>query len=61
MPPLVTVAVAIYNVESYLSKCIDSIICQSYTNLEIILVDDGSLDHSGLIADDYEKKDERIR
>ncbi|WDC84197.1 glycosyltransferase family A protein [Caloramator sp. mosi_1] len=46
----------VYNVERYLSKCIDSIINQSYKNLEIILVNDGSVDSSGEICEAYSKK-----
>ena len=55
-----SVIVPIYNVEPYLRKCLDSIVNQSYRNLEIILVDDGSLDHCGEICDEYAKKDDRI-
>lgn len=58
---LLSVIVPIYNVEQYLCKCIESIISQTYKNLEIILVDDGSKDASGVIADEYGKKDERIK
>lgn len=57
---LVTVVVPIYNVEKYLKKCVDTIINQTYQNLEIILVDDGSTDSSGKIADDYQVIDKRI-
>ena len=60
METLVTVGVAMYNVEKYLPQCLDSIIGQSYSNLEIILVDDGSIDRTGKIADDYASKDSRI-
>lgn len=56
----ISIIVPIYNTEKYLHKCIDSIIAQSYTNIEIILVDDGSTDNSPSICDDYAKKDERI-
>ena len=56
----VSVIVPIYNVEKYLSECIDSIIAQTYTNLEIILVDDGSPDNCPAICDEYAKKDDRI-
>lgn len=59
--PLLSIIVPIYNVENYLGQCIDSIIGQAYKNLEIILVDDGSTDSSGLLCDDYQKKDRRIR
>jgi len=58
---LVSVVVPVYNVAEYLRECVDSIIGQSYSNLEIILVDDGSTDCSGDICDDYEKKDKRIK
>lgn len=56
-----SVIVPIYNVERYLKKCIDSIINQTYKNLEIILVDDGSTDNSGNICDGYALKDRRIK
>lgn len=58
---LLSVVVPIYNVEKYLPECVDSIIRQTYTNLEIILVDDGSTDESGAIADRFCKKDTRIK
>lgn len=58
--PLISVIVPIYNVGEYVSKCIDSIIRQTYRNIEIILVDDGSTDKSGEICDLYSKKDKRI-
>lgn len=58
---LISVIVPIYNVEKYIKKCIDSIVCQSYDNLEIILVDDGSSDACVWIVDDYAKKDDRIK
>lgn len=61
MNELVSIIVPIYNVETYLSKCIDSLINQTYENLEIILVNDGSTDRSGDIASNYAKKDARIR
>ena len=57
----ISVIVPIYNVEQYLRKCIDSIINQTYKNLEIILVDDESPDNCGQICDDYAKKDTRIK
>lgn len=56
----ICVVVPVYNVENYLIKCVDSIINQTYKNLEIILVDDGSSDNSGRLCDDFLKKDERI-
>ncbi|MBT1173158.1 glycosyltransferase family 2 protein [Bifidobacterium sp. MA2] len=58
--PLITVVVPVYNVEQVLHESIDSLIDQTYTNIEIILVDDGSTDSSGSIADDYARKDSRI-
>lgn len=58
---LVSVIVPVYNVEKYMRKCIDSIINQTYTNLEIILVDDGALDRSGEICDEYAQIDPRIK
>ena len=58
---LVSIVVPIYNVEKYLPQCIDSIINQTYQNIEIILVDDGSPDNCGKICDDYANKDERIK
>lgn len=58
---LLSVIIAIYNVEEYLSECIESLCNQTYQNLEIILVDDGSTDSSGNICDNYAKKDSRIK
>lgn len=59
--PLVSIIVPVYNVEKYLKKCIQSIINQTYENLEIILVDDGSSDNSGKICDEFAQKDSRIK
>lgn len=58
---LISVIVPIYKVEQYLPQCIDSIINQTYRNIEIILVDDGSPDHSGSICEEYAKRDSRLR
>lgn len=58
---LVSIVVPMYNVEKYIGQCIESILMQTYTNLEIILVDDGSPDDSGKIADAYGEKDPRIK
>lgn len=59
--PLVSVIVPVYNVAPYLERCIDSLIAQTWTQLEILLVDDGSNDESGSICDRYAEKDSRIR
>jgi glycosyltransferase involved in cell wall biosynthesis len=59
--PLISVIVPIYRVEAYLERCVDSILSQTYRNLEIILVDDGSPDHCGEICDSYARHDDRIR
>ena len=61
MSDKVSIIVPIYNVEKYLPKCIESIINQTYKNLEIILVDDGSPDNCAKICDEYAKKDNRIK
>ena len=58
--PLVSVIIPIYNVESYLAQCLDSVLAQSYENLEILLINDGSTDSSGAIAKAYADKDPRI-
>ena len=58
--PLISVIIPVYNVEKYLQRCLDSVIEQTYQNLEIILIDDGSTDHSGKICDDYAARDMRI-
>lgn len=57
---LISVIVPVYNVESYLEKCINSILKNTYKNLEIVLVDDGSTDNSGAMCDDLAMKDNRI-
>lgn len=59
--PLISVIVPCYNVENYLKKCVDSILNQTYKNLEIWLVDDGSPDNCGQICDEYSKIDDRIK
>lgn len=61
MKPLISVIVPVYKVEAYLPRCLDSIVNQTYRNLEIILVDDGSTDNCGTICDDYASRDYRIR
>ena len=59
--PLLTVIVPCYNVEKYLDRCISSIVNQTYSNLEILLVDDGSTDETGARCDMWQEKDQRIR
>lgn len=57
---LISIVIPVYNVEQYIGKCIESVQNQTYKNLQIILVDDGSTDNSGHICDDYAMKDKRI-
>lgn len=59
--PLISVIVPVYKVEDYLPRCVDSLLAQTYDNLEIILVDDGSPDNCGSICDEYALRDPRIR
>ena len=59
--PLISVIIPVYKVESYLNECVDSVRNQTYTNLDIILVDDGSPDNCPAMCDDYTSKDSRIR
>ncbi|OKL36559.1 glycosyltransferase family 2 protein [Domibacillus mangrovi] len=59
-PAKVSVVVPIYKVEKYIHRCVDSILNQTYTNIEIILVDDGSPDNCGRIADQYKERDSRV-
>lgn len=61
MDPMISVIVPVYNTQQYLRKCLDSILLQSYGNLEIILIDDGSKDNSGQICDWYAQADPRVR
>ena len=59
--PKISVIVPVYNVEQYLPRCIDSILAQTFTDFELLLIDDGSTDNSGKICDEYASKDSRIR
>lgn len=61
MSDIVSVIVPVYKVENYIRKCVDSILCQTYTNLEVMLVDDESPDRCGDICDEYAKTDNRVR
>ena len=59
--PLVSVIVPVYNVQDFLRECLNSVVHQSYSNLEILLIDDGSTDASGEICDEYARSDARVR
>lgn len=59
--PCISVIVPVYNTEKHLHKCINSILNQTFRDLELILIDDGSSDNSGMICDEYAKKDNRVR
>ena len=61
MSALISVIIPIYNVEKYLDRCIESVVVQTYKNLEIILVDDGSPDNCPTMCDEWAKKDSRIK
>ena len=58
---MLSVIIPVYNVEKYLSRCVDSVLNQTYKDFELILVDDGSLDNSPVICDEYENKDSRVK
>ena len=58
---LISVIVPVYNAEKYLNRCIDSILSQTMTDFELLLIDDGSQDNSGRICDEYAEKDARVR
>lgn len=61
MDPIISVIVPVYNAEQYISKCIESILSQTFNNIECLLIDDGSKDSSGAICDEYALKDKRVR
>lgn len=61
MNPIISIIVPVYNVEPYLESCIDSILAQSFSDIEVILVNDGSEDRSGVICDQYLSRDDRVR
>ena len=58
--PLISVIVPVYNVEKYLKRCVDSILAQTYSRMEIVLVNDGSTDNSGEICEEYAKKYDNV-
>lgn len=60
MQPLISVIIPVYNTAAYLARCLDSVLSQSYPQLEVVLINDGSSDDSGAICDDYAAKDSRI-
>ncbi|MBL3615639.1 glycosyltransferase family 2 protein, partial [Bacillus sp. RHFS18] len=59
--PAVSLLIAVYNTETYLERCLDSLLNQSLANIEIVAVNDGSTDQSPAILETYQKRDERIR
>lgn len=59
--PLFSIIVPVYNVEPYIATCIESILGQSVTDFELLLVDDGSTDDSGMVCDEFASKDSRVR
>ena len=61
MEPLISVIIPVYKVEEILHRCVDSVISQTYQNLEIILVDDASPDRCPAICDEYAEKDKRVK
>ena len=59
--PMISIVVPVYNAERYLHRCIDSILTQTFSDFELLLINDGSKDSSGAICDEYAKEDERVR
>ena len=58
---MISVIVPVYNAEKYLHRCINSILAQTFVDIELLLIDDGSTDSSSVICDKYAKKDQRVR
>lgn len=61
MEPLISVIIPVYQMEKYLSQCVDSVLQQTWCNLEVLLIDDGSTDQSGVMCDGYQRNDSRVR
>ena len=61
MSPSISIIVPVYKAEAYLHRCVDSLLAQTFTDFEVLLIDDGSPDRSGEICDAYAKKDARVR
>jgi len=61
MCAIISVIIPVYNSEKYLPKCVDSVLAQSFKNFEVILIDDGSTDYSGIICEEYSKRDNRVK
>ena len=59
--PLISIIIPVYNVEKYLDRCLESVINQTYRNLEVILIDDGSNDSSNILCQKWQRIDPRIR
>ena len=59
--PKISIIIPVYNVSKYIDKCIESVLNQTYSDFELILVDDGSIDDSGIICDKYELIDHRVQ
>ena len=59
--PSISIIIPIFRVENFLPRCLDSVLAQTYTDFELLLIDDGSPDNSGKICDEYAKKDKRIK
>ena len=59
--PIISIIVPVYKVEKYLDRCVESLVRQTFNDIEIILVDDGSPDNSGKMLEEWAKRDERIR
>ena len=57
---MISVVIPVYNTEAYLKECIDSVLHQTYSDLQVILVDDGSTDGSGVVCDEYAQNDSRV-